>query len=242
MANCEKPLVSVVALFYNQCSYACETAKSLFSQTYGNCEIILSDDCSTDGTGNKICKPNIPMDVNIHIFGDGNEITILTNACFSADIWIGSNDCPCNNCKVIVGDGTTSSGKVFMRLMESGSQIQIGRDCMFSSDISLHCSDTHTLLDNTGKILNVGRFIKIGNHVWIGQYCTILKNTSIADGCVVGMHSIVTREFTERSCVIAGSPAKIQKNDVHWDRMRPQQYIENCNQKNKACMQLCSKT
>lgn len=48
------PLVSIVALFYNQCEYVDKSVKSLLEQTYGNCEIILSDDCSTDGTGARL--------------------------------------------------------------------------------------------------------------------------------------------------------------------------------------------
>ena len=89
MANCEKPLVSVVALFYNQCSYACETVKSLFSQTYGNCEIILSDDCSTDGTGAMLEKlaaeydgpHTVVVSVNERNLGIGNHCKKVFSMC-----------------------------------------------------------------------------------------------------------------------------------------------------------------
>ena len=44
------PLVSLVVLTYNQEQYVRETLDSVFSQDYNNLEIIISDDCSVDGT------------------------------------------------------------------------------------------------------------------------------------------------------------------------------------------------
>ena len=38
---------------------------------------------------------------------------------------------------------------------------------------------------------------------------TILKNTSIPDGCIVGCCSVVTKSFDMKNCAIAGNPAKI---------------------------------
>lgn len=51
-----KPLASLVIFFYNQVDYVEESVKGALSQTYENLEIILSDDCSTDGTYDKILK------------------------------------------------------------------------------------------------------------------------------------------------------------------------------------------
>ncbi len=48
--NEERPLVSFVLLAYNQERYVEEAIAGAFAQDYSPLEIILSDDCSTDGT------------------------------------------------------------------------------------------------------------------------------------------------------------------------------------------------
>ena len=98
---------------------------------------------------------------------------------------------------------------------------------MFSSKIILWASDTHTITDMDGKITNIGKYIEIGNHVWIGYGVNIGKNTTITDGCVIGMSSVVSGKFDTKNSVIAGNPAKIIKTCVKWDRRRPEQYIKD---------------
>lgn len=44
------PLLSVIIPTYNQVDYLKETLESIFLQSYPNMEIIVADDCSTDGT------------------------------------------------------------------------------------------------------------------------------------------------------------------------------------------------
>lgn len=43
-------LVSIVVVTYNSSKYVADTLQSVFSQTYGNLEVIVSDDSSTDNT------------------------------------------------------------------------------------------------------------------------------------------------------------------------------------------------
>ena len=50
------PLVSLVIPFYNQEIFVEDAVKGALSQTYENLEIILSDDCSPDGTFEQIKK------------------------------------------------------------------------------------------------------------------------------------------------------------------------------------------
>ena len=45
-----KPLVSIIVITYNSIEYILETLNSVFTQTYQNLELIVTDDCSGDNT------------------------------------------------------------------------------------------------------------------------------------------------------------------------------------------------
>lgn len=177
------------------------------------------------GSGNEIELANPRNKVlKVTVFGDNNQVKIETTDYFSANIFIGTKDCPISNCTVRVGPKATSGG-VSMRLLESDSSINIGEDSMLSSGICIFCSDTHSIFNVDGELANIGKSVEIGRHVWIGQDCKILKNTRIADDCIVGMGSIVTKRFCDKNCIIAGVPAKVIKENMSWSREHPQQYM-----------------
>ncbi len=48
--SCERPLVTFYVITYNQARFVREAVESALAQTYSPIEILLSDDCSTDGT------------------------------------------------------------------------------------------------------------------------------------------------------------------------------------------------
>ncbi len=51
MPASDMPLVSIVIPTYNHRRYVCDAVDSALGQTYPNCEVIVIDDGSTDGTG-----------------------------------------------------------------------------------------------------------------------------------------------------------------------------------------------
>jgi acetyltransferase-like isoleucine patch superfamily enzyme len=53
--------------------------------------------------------------------------------------------------------------------------------------------------------------IVIGNNVWIGANVVLLPSVNIADECIIGAGSIVTKSFNQKGSVIAGNPAKVIK-------------------------------
>lgn len=52
----ESPLVSIVCGYYNRADVVDESIQSLLDQTYKNIEIIIFDDCSSDGTYEKLMR------------------------------------------------------------------------------------------------------------------------------------------------------------------------------------------
>lgn len=54
--NSDKPLATLFIVFYNQEDFVEDAVLGALSQTYENLEIVLSDDCSTDRTFDKIKK------------------------------------------------------------------------------------------------------------------------------------------------------------------------------------------
>jgi lipopolysaccharide O-acetyltransferase len=62
--------------------------------------------------------------------------------------------------------------------------------------------------------------VEIGNRVWIGEGVMIMPGVTIGNGCVVGAHSVVTKDLPENT-VCVGAPCKPIKrwNEIrnHWE-------------------------
>lgn len=104
------------------------------------------------------------------------------------------------------------------------TSIIIGKDCMFSCDVIMISNDSHSIFDlTTGKNVNStyaiskDRKIVIGDHVWVGARSTILYNTEIGDGSIIGAASLV-KGIIPSNCIAVGVPAKVIKSNVAWKR------------------------
>ena len=181
---------------------------------------------------NNVVNVNLDKKIFVKIYGDNNKVIIEdTPHPFVSNIFIGTYDCRVNNCTVKIGKNCSSNG-LNIHLMEDDSFVKIGDDCMFSFSVDIWASDTHSILDKSDNLINLGKSVEIGNSVWIGQDARICKNTLIPDNCIVGISSVVTKKFETKNCVIAGNPAKVVKEDIKWNRMRPKQYLEYIKSKN----------
>lgn len=67
-----RPLISVIVPVYNIIPYLKRCVRSICAQTYGNLEIILVDDGSTDGTG-ELCDELAAEDSRIRVFHKENS-------------------------------------------------------------------------------------------------------------------------------------------------------------------------
>lgn len=149
----------------------------------------------------------------IVIHGSGNRITIgadsyLEQAGICMDF---------DKNSLLIGERCIFSLRNHFSVCE-GKTITIGNDCLTSADIHCRTTDSHTILNQDGERINPAQNISIGDHVWIGASVTLLKGASIGSDSVVSYGSIVTKAIEETNCIIAGTPAKIVKQGINWDK------------------------
>ncbi len=162
-----------------------------------------------------ISKATVLNNCRIYISGNFNILNISEN-CNLKDVELHFEDN--NNC-IYIGNNTTIGGKTHIACIE-GTIIRIGKDCMFSKDIVFRTGDSHSIIDENGKRTNPSKDITIGNHVWIGNEVIVTKGTIVGDNSIIGTGSIVTKAFKNPHLIIAGSPAKIVKENINWLRDR----------------------
>lgn len=152
----------------------------------------------------------------IRLDGEDNLIEIGANVRFSSGkIYLRGT----RGQHIRFGADTTVEGAYL--LVDEAASIDIGRDCMFSTDIIIRTGDKHSILDaQTGARLNPSRDIRIADRVWIGRDVQILKGVVLCPETVVATRSLVSRAFDEGNCVVAGVPAKVVKRGTRWDRRR----------------------
>jgi len=114
---------------------------------------------------------------------------------------------------------------------ESGLDVFIGNDCLFSYQIIIRTSDGHTIYDTeTGNPVNIPkRGVKIGNNVWIGMRAVVLKESVIPNNSVVAACALVSGEFEEQNTILAGVPAKVIKRNINWDVRNTQNFVKQNN-------------
>ena len=120
----DSPLVSVVMPIYNEEKHLRETLKSITSQDYTNLEILISDNCSTDGTAS-ICNEFAERDCRISYHRHAENLGVGPNFIYSFE---------------------TSSGKYFM--WASGHD-KWGSDCISKCVQLLEKNDSATLAFGT---------------------------------------------------------------------------------------------
>lgn len=149
------------------------------------------------------------------IYGNNNKV-IIGDDCKGKSIEFYIED---DNNRIQIGNRTSLCGKTHLAVIE-GTNIIIGDDCLFSSDITFRTGDSHSILDLQGNRINPSKDIIIKNHVWIGSKVSINKNVIISDNTVIGTGSIVTKPVFKENVIIAGIPAKIVKENINWDAKR----------------------
>ena len=121
--------------------------------------------------------------------------------------------------KVVV-DGILELGNNFCITAESAiiasTHVTFGKDVLISWENLFMDTDFHKIY-RKGEQTNPPMPIQIGDHVWIGCRCTILKGTVVPSNTVIAANSLlVGAKWSQESCILGGSPAKILMEEVSW--------------------------
>ena len=167
-----------------------------------NNKLIISDKCRL-------------KNVRIEMFGNNNTISIYESVMFYENVWLCIEG---DNCTITIGAKTTiGSADIFCG--EGNTNIVIGKDCMFSREISMNTSDFHSIIGlEDGMRINPPKDIRIENHVWVGNNAFIGKGSIVRSDCVIASRAYLSAKDYPSNTIIGGLPAKILKQNVTWSR------------------------
>jgi acetyltransferase-like isoleucine patch superfamily enzyme len=126
----------------------------------------------------------------VHI-GEGNRIR-----CHEGTMRIGS--------KCVFGRDNTVNGYLDIEFGEG----VIVADWVYICDFDHIYDDINVPIKDQGLIKSP---VRIGADCWLGTKVTVLRNTIIGHGCVVGAHTVVRGQVPPES-VVVGAPARVVKN------------------------------
>jgi acetyltransferase-like isoleucine patch superfamily enzyme len=100
----------------------------------------------------------------------------------------------------------------------NGGSVVAEPDQLWAADVYLATDDMHRLEDSrTGERLNpFGAHIRLGRHVWLCKDAVVTGHVEIGDGAVVGMRSMVRGQKVPSRTVVAGSPARVVRENATW--------------------------
>ena len=169
------------------------------------------------GSGNQIILLGEGTVDHCRFFIRGNGNTILIGSGSSAvngEFWIEDD-----RNTISIGEGTNLTGKIQLACIE-GRKIEIGNNCLFSSEVVLRTGDSHSILNAEGERINPSQDIQIADRVWVGHRVAIQKGVKIQPDTVIGANAVVTKSVEQSNVIVAGCPARVIKENVSWDSRR----------------------
>lgn len=106
-------------------------------------------------------------------------------------------------------------------LLEIGDNVRLNRNLL----ILTHDGGYYTLLNKYKEFIPQSGKVKIGNNVYFGRNCSVFKNVTIGDNCIIGFGSVVTKDIPANS-VAVGSPARVVSTLEDYYKKRKKQCIK----------------
>lgn len=114
-----------------------------------------------------------------------------------------------NGGKLTIGQGACNVGLTIM----CAKEVTIGNGVRIGRNVSIRDWNGPHVIINDSFVNHAP--VHIGDHVWLCSGCTIMPGVTIGEGSVVAANSTVTKSIPPR-CLIAGSPAKVIKENIEW--------------------------
>lgn len=181
---------------------------------------------SFEGSGK--VKIVMPTENNTFEFGTNNIVirnlnVLVTNAprCKTENIFIkiGNNNRFQGNVTILSPTGTKSEN-------ENKGRVIIGNYNLFAEGIFFHGRQDHLLYDiKTKERINNEASIVLENNIWVGSLVHFLPKAYVSTDSVIGMNSLVNKEFRQNNVLLAGSPAKIKKQNIAWNIYLDDSYL-----------------
>ena len=212
-----RPLVSLACGAFNLPGRLSRRIRGGNNRIEAPCALLQGVKIRISGRGNRVVIGDFSVlkGVSIYISGDNNTV-IIGSWCHLNGTEICMEDSG-NTLKV--GEKTRFLGKTHLAAIE-GTAITIGADCLFSGDVHFRTGDSHSILDSQGRRINASQNITLGDHVWVGTRVTCLKGAEVAPRSVLAACALVTGQFREPGCILAGVPAKVVKRECDWSILR----------------------
>lgn len=168
-----------------------------------------------NGEGN-IVEIEVPYKfyrTQIRLTGSNGRLKIKKNcSMFNQFINIGNN----GFCEIDENFYSTQNCRFYV----GASSLKIGKNCLFSRNITIYCDDGHDIIDNANNLIinRQKEGVFVGDKVWLGDSVFLLKGTMLSNNTVVGARTLVSKEFTDTNTLIYGTPARVQSTNINWEK------------------------
>jgi len=115
--------------------------------------------------------------------------------------------------ELVIGDGFIVNAETSIICRK---QIIFGTGNLVSWQCMITDTDFHQL-GKDGQKINADAPIRFGDHVWIGMRAIVLKDTTVANGVVIGAGSLAVGRLEQENTVYAGNPAMPIKTNINWN-------------------------
>lgn len=114
-----------------------------------------------------------------------------------------------NGGKLTIGQGAANVNLTIMCAKEVtiGNGVRIGRNVSIRDWNGPHVIVSDSYVNHAP--------VRIEDHVWLCTGCTIMPGVTIGEGSVVAANAVVTKSVPPRS-LVAGTPAKVIKENIEW--------------------------